>query len=543
MSKEQALAAKAKGNGFFKEKKWDEAIRCYTEAISLDGTNASFFSNRSACYAGKEDWKQALEDAEKVINLRPTWAKGYSRKGLALFMLNKMDEALDCYTKGLEHEPNNASLLEAKESVMKKLQSNQSMMIMMKLMNDPRTKDLVQDPTVMTKVQMLLSNPQMLMSDPSIFEDEKLRTVLSVIIPGFEKMSEARGASGDSSSKTKEKKKPSPPPREKTPELTKAETLKAEGTKLYKAKKFDEALPKYIEAGNLEPDEPVYLLNQSAVLLMQGKFDECVEKCKQTIALTIDKGKDTKWIAKAHARLASVAEKKGDVDGAIQELKTSLLECSDARTRDRLKKLEKQKKKLEQLNYIDPEKALEHKAKGNALFKEGKWPEAVKEYTEAIKRDPKNHTVYSNRATCYAKLLAFDSSLKDCEECIKIEPKFVKAWIRKGRIEHLKKQYHKAISSFEKAMAIEPTNQELLKFYQETRMAVQMRNQEGKIDEKEQMRIMNDPEIQAILRDPEIDFILKRAQADPGILQKALNDPEKAKKIQKLFDAGVIRAG
>merc|ERR1719419_2226772 len=121
-------------------------------------------------------------------------------------------------------------------------------MIKMKLMNDPRTKDLVKDPALMQKVDMLLSNPQMLMSDPSIFEDEKLRTILSVIIPGFEKMSGARGASGDSWSKTKEKKKPTPPRREKTPELSKAETLKAEGTKLYKAKKFDEALAKYVGA-------------------------------------------------------------------------------------------------------------------------------------------------------------------------------------------------------------------------------------------------------------------------------------------------------
>merc|ERR1719233_555931 len=104
-----------------------------------------------------------------------------------------------------------------------------------------------------------------------------------------------------------------------------------------------------------------------------GKFDECVERCKQAITLTVDKGKETKWIAKAHARLASVAEKKGDIEGAIKELKTSLLECSDGKVRDRLKKMEKAKKKKEELEYINPEVALEHKAKGNALFKEGKW--------------------------------------------------------------------------------------------------------------------------------------------------------------------------
>jgi len=541
MSREKALAAKAKGNGFFKEKKWDEAIKCYTESISLDNTDASFFSNRSACHAGKEDWKNALEDAEKVIKLRPKWAKGYSRKGLALFKLNKMEEAMDCYDEGLKHEPNHPSLIEAKKAVSNALKSNQSMMIMMKLMNDPRTKDLVKDPVLMQKVQTLLTNPQALLSDPSVFEDEKMRTIMSVIIPGFENINAAGGPS--KWSKPPEKEATPPPPKEKTPELSDAAKLKAEGTKLYKSKKFDEALAKYIEAGKLEPDEPIYLLNQSAVLLMQGKYDECEEICKEAIALANDKRKDTKWIAKAYARLASVAEKKGDIDGAIEQLKTSLLECSDHKVRDRLKKLEKEKKKLNAEKYIDPEKSLEHKAKGNTFFKEGKWPEAVKEYTEALRRDPKNYKVYSNRATCYAKLLAFENSLKDCEECLKIEPKFVKAWIRKGRIEHLKKQYHKAVASYEKALEIEPSNHELMKFYQETKIAIQMRNQEGKVDEEEQRRILSDPEIQSILKDPEIDFILKRSQVDPSILQKALTDPAKAKKIQKLFEAGVLRTG
>jgi len=542
MSKEMALAAKMKGNGFFKQKNWDEAIKCYTEAISLDDTDASFYSNRSACYAGKEDYKEALEDAEKVIKLRPKWSKGYSRKGLALFKLNKMEDALACYEEGLKHEPQNASLLEAKSHVMNSLKQNSSMMMMMKLMNDPRTKDIIKEPGMMQKVQMLLTNPQALLSNPAILQDEKLRTVMGVLIPGLENMSPP-GGDDSAWSKPPPKQKTPPPPKEPTPELSQAEQLKAEGTKLYRQKHFDEALAKYSEAAQLEPDEPVYLLNQAAVLLMQGKLDECTQKCKDAITLTNEKGKPSKWLAKAYARLASVAEKKGDLPGAVDQLKASLLECSDPKVRDRLKKIQKALKKIEQEQYVDPEKCLEHKAKGNAFFKEGKWPEAVKEYTEAIKRDPKNHTVYSNRATCYAKLLAFDNSLKDCEKCLEIEPKFVKAWIRKGRIEHLKKQYHKAIGSYEKAMAIEPTNQELLRFYQETKMAIQVRNQKGELDEKEQRRILNDPEIQAILRDPEIDFILKRAGADPSIIQKALEDPDKAKKIQKLFEAGVIRTG
>ena len=38
--------------------------------------------------------------------------------------------------------------------------------------------------------------------------------------------------------------------------------------------------------------------------------------------------------------------------------------------------------------YIDPVKAEEERAKGNELFKEGKWVEAIKTYTEGISDVP-----------------------------------------------------------------------------------------------------------------------------------------------------------
>ena len=41
------------GNEAFVAKKFDEAIALYSEAIALDGDNAVYYSNRSACYASK----------------------------------------------------------------------------------------------------------------------------------------------------------------------------------------------------------------------------------------------------------------------------------------------------------------------------------------------------------------------------------------------------------------------------------------------------------------------------------------------------------
>ena len=112
----------------------------------------------------------------------------------------------------------------------------------------------------------------------------------------------------------------------------------------------------------------------------------------------------------------------------------------------------------------------------------GQYAEALKCYSEAIKRNPSDAKVYSNRAACYTKLAAFDLGLKDCDTCLQIEPDFgqffissiffsqltnsksfflffkisVKGWIRKGKILQGMQQYSKASTAYQKALELDP---------------------------------------------------------------------------------------
>ena len=112
----QAEEFKAQGNALLKEDKFAEAVDMYSRAIELDPDNAVYYSNRSAAFLAKGDARgKALRDAEKCIELRPEWWKGYSRKGAAEHALQRFDAARATYQRGLELDPDNASLAAAAE--------------------------------------------------------------------------------------------------------------------------------------------------------------------------------------------------------------------------------------------------------------------------------------------------------------------------------------------------------------------------------------------------------------------------------------------
>ena len=98
------------GNNEFRNGNYQSAIKYFDEAIEKDSENHILYSNRSAAYLSPGNGQQAFTDAEKCVNLEPTWAKGYGRKGAALHMLKKYEEAISCFEEGLKLESDNSYL-------------------------------------------------------------------------------------------------------------------------------------------------------------------------------------------------------------------------------------------------------------------------------------------------------------------------------------------------------------------------------------------------------------------------------------------------
>lgn len=57
-------------------------------------------------------YTEALQDAQSCVALKPEWALGYARLGLAQYCLGAYDDAAWSYRQGLELTPDNSALLD-----------------------------------------------------------------------------------------------------------------------------------------------------------------------------------------------------------------------------------------------------------------------------------------------------------------------------------------------------------------------------------------------------------------------------------------------
>lgn len=104
---------KIKGNKAFGEKKYAEAISLYTDALKLNPdmeTSGALYSNRSASYVYLREFQKALDDAENCVRCRPTWEKGYFRRGVALQSMGKLDDARKAFQQHLQIKPDSSEV-------------------------------------------------------------------------------------------------------------------------------------------------------------------------------------------------------------------------------------------------------------------------------------------------------------------------------------------------------------------------------------------------------------------------------------------------
>lgn len=123
---ESAETFKARGNAAFKQHKYDVAVQEFSNAIEVQPENHLLYSNRSAAQLSLNHFAQAVKDADKCIQLAPTFGKGYLRKAAVYQHQEKWHKVVKAFSAGLRQDPSNKQLAQGLKVAQKKLAKQQA---------------------------------------------------------------------------------------------------------------------------------------------------------------------------------------------------------------------------------------------------------------------------------------------------------------------------------------------------------------------------------------------------------------------------------
>ncbi|XP_019751906.1 RNA polymerase II-associated protein 3 isoform X1 [Hippocampus comes] len=104
---ERAFAEKEKGNAFFKEGKYDDAIECYSRGMAADPYNPVLPTNRATAFYRLKKYAVAESDCNLALALDGNYFKAYARRGAVRVALKNYEAALEDYQTVLKLDPGN----------------------------------------------------------------------------------------------------------------------------------------------------------------------------------------------------------------------------------------------------------------------------------------------------------------------------------------------------------------------------------------------------------------------------------------------------
>ncbi|KAI8325112.1 TPR-like protein [Martensiomyces pterosporus] len=94
------------------------------------------------------------------------------------------------------------------------------------------------------------------------------------------------------------------------------------------------------------------------------------------------------------------------------------------------------------------------KSRGNKFFQAKRFPKAIELYTQALRFD-EDPVFYSNRAACYAAQDSHEKVIEDCSSALKLEPRYVKALMRRAQAYESTGRFRDSLYDFTTACILE----------------------------------------------------------------------------------------
>jgi Flp pilus assembly protein TadD len=119
---ETAEEANTRGNGLYAQKRYEEALSAYEQALTLDPKSAEYWNNKGAALHYQKRYEEALAAYEQAVALDPQFADPWIGKGNALGDLERYEKALSAYEQVLTLDPQHANVWYSKGVTLQNLE-------------------------------------------------------------------------------------------------------------------------------------------------------------------------------------------------------------------------------------------------------------------------------------------------------------------------------------------------------------------------------------------------------------------------------------
>ncbi|XP_027573306.1 sperm-associated antigen 1 isoform X1 [Pipra filicauda] len=307
-----------------------------------------------------------------------------------------------------------------------------------------------------------------------------------------------------------------------------AAKLKSEGNELFKSGQFGEAVLKYSEAieyviglGERSPDDlSILYSNRAACYLKEGNCSDCIQDCNRALELQPFSLKPLLRRAMANESMERYRQAYIDyktvlqIDSSIQAANDSanritktLIDQDGPSWREKLPPIPvvpvaaqlhrwdggnftsenkpgstidvNREEQLEMNCEEAMEKFKRLKNEGNDFVKMGEYDEAINKYSECMKLNAEECTVYTNRALCYLKLYKYEEAKQDCDHVLQIEDSNIKAFYRRALAYKGLQNYQASVDDFNKVLLIDPNVLEAQKELEEVTQLLHLDSSAG----------------------------------------------------------------
>jgi len=166
---------------------------------------------------------------------------------------------------------------------------------------------------------------------------------------------------------------------------------------------------------------------------------------------------------------------------------------------------------------------------GTKAFTAKDYPSAVKHFTDAIKENPSDHTLFSNRSACYYNMNMSSPALEDADKCLEVKSDWDKGHQRRAMALQQLGRYDEAITSYERGLELNAANAQLvsgLESCRKEKAAADSDESGGMFGPQQMAKLYANPRIAAYFQDPKFRNTFEMCKQKPEMLMQLMQvDP------------------